>query len=66
MSVFAERLKQERAKAKLTQQDIANQLSISRGAYAQYENDMTQPTIETLAKIADILKTSVDYLIGRY
>lgn len=66
MRIFAERLREERAKAKLTQQDMANQLNITRGAYAQYENDMTQPSIETLAKIANILKTSVDYLIGRY
>jgi hypothetical protein len=33
MRIFAERLKEERAKAKLTHQDIANQLNITRGAY---------------------------------
>lgn len=46
MRIFAERLREERAKAKLTQQDMANQLNITRGAY--------------------VLKTSADYLIGRY
>ena len=66
MSTFAKRLREERMKAKLTQQEMANQLNISRGAYAQYENDMTQPSIETLVKIANILKTSTDYLTGRY
>lgn len=66
MSTFAKRLKEERTKAKLTQQEMADQLNISRGAYAQYENDMTQPSIETLVKIANILKTSTDYLTGRY
>ena len=66
MSTFAKRLKEERTKAKLTQQEMADQLNISREAYAQYENDMTQPSIETLVKIANILKTSTDYLTGRY
>lgn len=66
MSIFSERLKECRKQAKLTQEDIAKQLNISRGAYAQYENEMTQPSLQTLIKIADILKTSVDYLLGRY
>ena len=66
MSTFAKRLREERTKAKLTQQEMADQLNISRGAYAQYENDMTQPSIETLVKIANVLKTSTDYLTGRY
>ena len=64
--IFAERLKEERMKANLTQQNMADKLSITRGAYAQYENNMTEPSIETLAKITNILKTSADYLIGRY
>lgn len=66
MRIFAERLKEERMKANLTQQNMADKLSIMRGAYAQYENNMTEPSIETLAKITNILKTSADYLIGRY
>ena len=66
MSVFSERLKEERKKAGLTQEEVAKLLGITRPAYTQYETDKTQPSIETAGKIADILKTSVDYLIGRY
>lgn len=66
MSVFSERLKAERKKAKLTQAEIAKQLGITRSAYTLYETDRTQPSLETAAKLADILKVSVDYLIGRY
>lgn len=66
MKIFAQRLKEERTKANLTQQNMADKLNITRGAYAQYENNMTEPSIETLAKITNILKTSADYLIGRY
>lgn len=66
MSIFSERLKEERKKAGLTQEEIAKRLNITRPAYTQYETDKTKPSIETVGKIADILKTSVDYLIGRY
>lgn len=66
MQVFATRLKEERKKAGLTQAQVADMLGITRSAYTQYETEKTQPTLETAAKLADILKTSVDYLIGRY
>lgn len=66
MSVFSERLRAERKKAKLTQEDMARQLGITRAAYTLYETDKTQPSLESAAKIAEILKTSLDYLTGRY
>ena len=66
MSKFSERLKEERKKAGLTQGAIATMLGITRPAYTQYETDKTQPSLETAAKIADIFKVSLDYLVGRY
>ena len=66
MSAFSERLKETRKKAGLTQEDVAKQLGITRPAYTQYETDKTQPSLEIAAKIADIFKVSLDYLIGRY
>lgn len=66
MSLFSERLKIERKKAGLTQEKIAKQLNITRAAYTQYETEKTQPSLETAKKIADILKVSLDYLVGRY
>lgn len=66
MSKFSERLKESRKKAGLTQNEIAEQLGITRPAYTQYETDKTTPNIETASKIADILKISLDYLVGRY
>lgn len=66
MSAFSERLREERKKAKLTQEQMAQQLGITRAAYTLYETDKTQPSLETAAKIAEILRTSLDYLTGRY
>lgn len=66
MSVFSERLRAKRKQAKLTQEQMAAQLGITRAAYTMYETDKTQPTLETAAKIAEILESSLDYLTGRY
>lgn len=66
MSVFSERLKIERKKAGLTQEEVAEKLGITRPAYTQYETDKTQPNLETAAKLADLYKVSLDYLVGRY
>lgn len=66
MSTFSQRLKEERKKAKLTQEQIAKELGITRSAYTLYETEKSQPSLETACKIADILKVSLDYLVGRY
>lgn len=66
MSIFSDRLKAERTKANLTQEEVAKELGVTRPAYTQYETGKTQPSLETAAKLADLFKTSVDYLIGRY
>ncbi len=66
MFVFAERLKAERKKAKMTQEQVAEKLGVTRVAYTLYETGKTQPTLENAAKIADIFQVSLDYLVGRY
>jgi transcriptional regulator with XRE-family HTH domain len=66
MNTIGTRLKERRKELKLTQQDIANMINKTRETYCRYELGTLNPDIETLAKIADIFKVSVDYLIGRY
>ena len=58
-------LKIARLEAGFTQKHIATLLNISQQTYSDYENGRTEPDFETLKNIADILKTSVDYLLGR-
>lgn len=65
MSELSKRLKEERKKAGLTQEEVADYLGITRPAYTQYETDKTQPSLETAGKLADLYKISVDYLMGR-
>lgn len=66
MSELSNRLKEERKKAGLTQEEVAEYLGITRPAYTLYETDKTQPSLETAGKLADLYKISVDYLMGRF
>lgn len=59
------RLKQLRNERALTQADVAKYLNITRQGYANYENEVTNPTPTILVKLADFFECSVDYLIGR-
>ncbi|MGT2816076.1 helix-turn-helix domain-containing protein [Streptococcus intermedius] len=62
--MFTERLKALRKEAGLTQKEIASKLNISQAAYAQWENGVKRPARENLTTLANILKTSTDYLLG--
>ena len=66
METIGNRLKTERKKQKLTQTEISSMLKITQATYNGYERDKHLPDIITLCKLADILKTSTDYLLGRY
>ena len=66
MSKFSENLANKRKTMKLTQTEIAKKLNINRVTYTGYETGKHFPDVETLIKIADILETSIDYLVGRY
>lgn len=50
---------------KLTQEDVARYLNISRQAYCRYENDQREPSLDTLCKLADFYEESTDTLLGR-
>jgi len=50
---------------KLTQEQVAKHLNMSQSTYQHYENGRSEPSIETLCKLADYYNVSLDYLIGR-
>ena len=58
-------LKMMRKECGFTQKNFADALNISQQCYSDYENERTNPDIATLIQIADLLKTSTDYLLGR-
>lgn len=64
--MFQERIKQLRLKNKLTQQEVADKLGVTRPAYTAYETGKRQPDFDTLAKLSALFEVSTDYLLGRY
>lgn len=49
----------------ITPYEVAKSTGISQGLMSEYKNGIKMPTITNLAKIADYLDVSVDYLLGR-
>lgn len=48
-----------------TQEQIAKQLKVDRSTYSNYERGITEPSIKTILKLADIFNVSTDMLLGR-
>lgn len=62
---FQHRLKNLRLGSKMTQQDVADKLGITRQAYGYYEseNSKREPDHESTQRLASIFNVSVDYLL---
>ena len=54
-----------RVSSNLTQKELAKILNVTDKAYWSYESGRTEPSINTLIKIADYFDVSLDYLCGR-
>lgn len=65
MMQIGKKLKELRITEKLTQQQLADELKISRVNYTRYENNSVRPDYETLIKIADYYDISLDELFNR-
>ena len=60
-----ERLKQLREAKGLTQLRLAMELNVSQETISGYEIGKAVPPAEMLVKLADVLDSSVDYILGR-
>ena len=58
-------LKRLRSKAGISQRELAEIVMVSQQSINKYENHNVEPDIETLIKLADYFKVSLDYLVGR-
>lgn len=61
---FGEKLKQARQNAKLSQEELAAKISVSRSAVAKWETDKGLPDIQNLKNIAAVLDVSIDHLLN--
>ncbi|WP_155286095.1 helix-turn-helix domain-containing protein [Lacticaseibacillus zhaodongensis] len=62
--MLPERLKELRTAKRLTQEDVAKFLGITRPAYTAYESGTRQPDDTTKMKLAKYYGVTVDYLLG--
>lgn len=63
MTKVAKNLKKFRTAKNLTQDTLAEKLFVTRQTISGWENDRTQPDIEMLCKISEVLEVSVEDLI---
>lgn len=64
MSSFGKRLREARKACKLSQAAIAKTLSVSTQSVSEWERGLYQPSAERLAKLAKLLRVSVDWLLS--
>jgi transcriptional regulator with XRE-family HTH domain len=65
MAHFAERLKEARQARGLSQVRLAELLEVNPRVYNRWEHGTAVPHFDTVVKIADLLKVSLDELAGR-
>ena len=61
--LFSEKIKAARTARGLTQEDISQQLCISRQAVSKWENGVNEPDIMSIVRLSDILCVSLDELL---
>ena len=49
----------------IKQKEIAKVLNVSQNTYSQYETGIIPLTAETLIKLSDFYRVSIDYLLDR-
>lgn len=62
---FAENLKQIRREHRLSQEDLAEMLDVSRQAVSKWEQGQGYPEVETLLRLSEKLNVSPDALLSR-
>jgi len=65
MNNFGDNLMLTRKKKKLSQAALGKLIGTSGDVIGRYERGDITPSIEVVAKMADALEVSVDYLIGK-
>ena len=62
--LIPENLKKARERLGITKVEAARRMNIPQSSYVRYENGGRKPTLATINQMAQVLETSVDYLIG--
>ena len=60
----AQRIKALRTESDMSQKELAKMVGIAQNTLAQYESGIASPSLKVLVKLAEVLNTSTDYLLG--
>ena len=63
---FSELLKQCRKQKGISQAELASKLGVTQQAVGKWESGKSSPDPSTVARIAELLNTTADYLLGLY
>ena len=58
------KIHQLREDSELYQRNLAEYIGTTKQTYSRYEAGELNPSLETMAKLAEFYNTSVDYLMG--
>ena len=61
--VLGKKIKLARVELDLTQTDLADKIGALQKSVSRYENGAATPSLETMTKIAKVLKKSVDHFL---
>ena len=62
---FGDRLKDLREEKQIGQVELAKEIGVSKGVISLWENQLREPGMTSLIKIANFFNVSIDYLVGR-
>lgn len=65
MDIFSKHLVEARNQKRLSQKSVAEMAGLKETTYQNYEYGKVKPSIIKMAKIADVLNVSLDFLCGR-
>lgn len=64
MASFGSKLKECRSEKGFSQTELAKQIDTYHSIIGKYERDEVKPTIDVVKKLANVLETTVGYLLG--
>lgn len=64
MDTFGKKLREAREAKSFSQAELARQIKSHHSIVGKYERDEVKPTIDVVKKLADVLDTTVGYLLG--
>lgn len=63
VNMFGDKLQKLRKDRKLSQANVADAIKISRSTYNNYEQNVSEPSFDTLKLIAKFFNVTIDYLL---